>query len=263
MRDTRNLVWQHLSALPAFRALIRSIEHRLLAEYKPFRQPILDVGAGDGHFAAAALGPAVDVGVDVSVALFGEARQRNVYRHLVCGSATAMPFPSEYFATIVSNCVIEHIPDLRATLREIQRTLRPDGLVLLTVPTDRYEQNLLIPRVLRMLGLNKLADRYASWFRNVQVHYHLLPQEQWVEELTAAGLQVIHQRRYMSARATGYFELMHYAGWPNLLSRRLTGTWVTWPWRPRFALLERWLARFVIEPEHATDSCLFLVAKKA
>ncbi len=65
MNDSHAIVWPHLADLPAFRALIRAIEHRLLAEYQPFARPVLDVGAGDGHFASVALGPRIDVGIDL------------------------------------------------------------------------------------------------------------------------------------------------------------------------------------------------------
>ncbi len=256
-------VWPHLSELPAFRALIRSIEHRLLDGQKPFARPVLDVGFGDGHFAAAALRPGpLDVGIDVDRAAMPQAQRRGAYRQLVDASAAAMPFPPDYFATIISNCVIEHIPDLRATLAEMRRTLRPGGTLLLTVPTDRLEANLLIPRLLRAAGLSGLAARYRAWFRRVQVHYHLLSREQWIAALTEAGFQVVQQRGYMSARATKYFELGHYYGWPNLLARRLTGRWVIWPWRPRFFLIERLLAGFVAEAEHEDDSCFFMAACK-
>ena len=262
MSTTPDYLWRHLAAVPAFRALQRSIEDRLLTEHKPFAGPVLDVGVGDGQFASAVFGPSVDVGVDVSLTSLREARQWDVYRHLLAGSATSLPFPSDCFATVVSNSVIEHIPDLEATLAEMYRTLRPGGTLLLTVPTDRLEQNFLIPRLLRAAGLHTLAQKYVQWFRRKQVHYHLLSPEQWVEALRRAGFQVAEYRRYMSAQATQYFEVLHYAGWHNLLTRRLTGRWVVWPWRPRFFLTERLLKRFVDEPEHADDSCWFMLARK-
>jgi len=262
MKTDSDYIWQHLAALPVFRALIRSIEHHLLADYKPFPAPILDVGAGDGHFAAAALGPFVDVGVDVSLASLREAQQHQVYHHLLSSSATDLPFPTESFATVISNCVIEHIPDLTATLAEMYRTLRPGGILLLTVPTNQLERNLIIPRILRGLRLYAIADAYIAWFRRVQVHYHLLSREHWVEALTDRGFHVMTHRGYMSVRATQFNELWHYAGWPNVLSRRLTGRWVIWAWRPRFFLIVRLLRKFVNEPEHTDDSCLFLVARK-
>jgi SAM-dependent methyltransferase len=255
-------VWPHLAELPAFRALIRSIEHRLLREQKPFASPVLDVGIGDGHFASVALGPSLDVGIDVDWSTMREAQQRRVYHAIVAASATAMPFPCNYFATIISNCVIEHIPDLPATLSEMHRILRPGGMLLLTVPTDRLESNLLFPGLLRAIRLNEFAARYLAWFRKVQVHYHLLSRECWVEALRSAGFQVERQRGYMSARATKFFELGHYTGILNLLARRLTGRWVLWPWRPRFFILESLLSRFVMEPEHSDDSCLFMAAHK-
>ncbi len=255
-------VWPHLAELPAFRALIRSIEHRLLDEQKPFTAPILDVGAGDGHFAWAALGPNLDVGLDVDRAAMRLAQRRRIYRHLIDGSATAMPFPSNYFSTVISNCVIEHIPDLKATLSEMHRVLRPGGTLLLTVPTDQLEHNFLVPKLLRGVGLRDWADRYTGWFQKVQVHFHLLTRDQWVEALDQAGLGVVRQRGYMSARATEYFELGHYYGWHNVVARRLTGRWVLWPWRPRFFWLRSLLAGFVAEPEHADDSCFFMAAVK-
>lgn len=255
-------VWPHLAELPAFRALIRSIEHRLLDEQKPFASPILDVGAGDGHFAWAALGPQLDVGLDVDRAAMRQAQRRGIYRHLIDGSATDMPFASNYFATVISNCVIEHIPDLRATLNEMQRVLRPGGTLLLTVPTDRLEHNFLVPKLLRAVGRPDWAGRYTRWFQKVQVHFHLLSRDQWITALDQAGLCVVGQRGYMSASATQYFELGHYYGWHNVLARRLTGRWVVWAWRPRFFLLRSLLAGFVAEPEHADDSCFFMLAHK-
>lgn len=262
MNDTRALVWPHLAELPAFRALIRAIEHRLLAEYQPFTPPVLDVGAGDGHFASVALGRRIDVGIDLNFADLREARRRPVYRGVARASAMDMPFSGGSFGTIVSNCVIEHIPDLPATLAEMHRTLRPGGRLLVTVPTDHLEVNLPVPQLLRGLRLNRAAAAYTGWFRRIQVHYHLLSRAEWVAAFERAGFRVTHTRGYLSARATRYFELGHYAGVDNLVARRLVGRWVVWPWRPRFAPLERLIGSFVSEPEHADDSCLFLVAEK-
>ena len=255
-------VWPHLSALPAFRALIRSIEHRLLDEQKPFAAPVLDVGIGDGHFAQAALGAGLEVGIDVDRHTLGEAQQRGLYRHIFDASATQMPFPNNFFATVISNCVIEHIPDLEATLSEMYRVLRPDGTLLLTVPTAQLERNLPVPQWLRAVGLRGVAEQYTNWFRKVQVHFHLLARPDWLAALTSKGFRVVYHRGYMSARATRYFEWGHYYGWPNVLARRLTGQWVLWPWRPRFGLEEALLTQFVYEAEHADDSCLFMVAQK-
>ena len=66
----------------------------------------------------------------------------------------------------------------------------------------------------------------------------------------------------VSARATSFFELGHYSGWHNVVNHKLTGRWVLWPWRPRFVVIRSLLAGFVAEPEHADDSCFFMLARK-
>lgn len=255
-------VWPHLSSLPAFRALIRSMEHRILSDYAPFRAPILDLGAGDGHFAATALGGVADIGVDVNTASLQEARDRAAHRLLLCASATEIPLLSATVSTVVANCVIEHIPDLTGTLSEINRVLVPGGLLLLTVPTDQLGPNLLLPSVLTASKLGAIGQRYTAWFRRAQVHHHLLSRDGWVAMVEAAGFSVVCQRGYMSAKATKYFEMGHYLGWHNLLARRLVGRWVIWPWRPRFYPVERLLANLVDEQEHQNDSCMFMEARK-
>lgn len=51
LKQARDIFWLHRRELPAFRALIRAIEHRLLADLGPLPEPLLDIGCGDGHFA--------------------------------------------------------------------------------------------------------------------------------------------------------------------------------------------------------------------
>ncbi len=263
MNSACEFVWPHLSRLPTFRALIRSIEHRLLSEYQPLDSPVLDIGTGDGHFASVALTGPIQAGIDVALAAMQEARERRIYSILACSTATAMPFRSEHFATVVSNCVVEHIPDLDGALSEAHRVLNSRGTLLLTVPTDYLEKNLLIPRMLASVRLGNLSNRYLAWFRRRQVHYHLLSREQWVAAVEERGFSVTRTRGYLSARATKFFELGHYAGWHNILARRTTGRWVLFPWRPLFYPTEQLLASFVEEREHPNDSCLLIEAHKS
>lgn len=260
-RPSTDYVWPHLSSLPAFRAIIRSIEHRIVSDYVPLRAPVLDLGAGDGHFTAAVL-PGAEIGIDLNPISLREARRRAAHRLLICASATEIPLGSGTINAAIANCVVEHIPDLETTLSELNRVLAPGGTLLLTVPTDRQNPNLLLPTVLSALRLDAIGGRYMSWFRRVQVHHHMYSRKKWIATVEAAGFSVVRHRGYMSARATRFFEMGHYFGIHNLLARKLLGRWVVWPWRPRFYLIERLLASFVDEPEHEDDSCLFMEARK-
>jgi SAM-dependent methyltransferase len=52
----------------------------------------------------------------------------------VVGSAERLPFASESVDVIISNAVLEHVRDLPATLREMNRVLKPGGFVYIEIP---------------------------------------------------------------------------------------------------------------------------------
>ena len=104
------------------RALLRSIESRFMVEV-PLLHPVLDVGCGDGHFASVTFSEPIDVGLDPWERDLVECAtlRPQVYKELVLASATEMPFADESFQTVISNSVLEHIPDVEMTVREIAR----------------------------------------------------------------------------------------------------------------------------------------------
>lgn len=256
-----DFLWAQLKSLPAFRAIVRAAEARLFARRLPLPHPVLDLGCGDGHFAQTALGR-VAIGIDIDPANLAEAQPRHVYGSLVQASATAVPFAGQSFACLVSNCVIEHIPDMPAVFQEAARLLKPGGLFIFSVPTDRLNPSMFTPGVLNAIGARRLAGKYMDWFTRMQVHYHLYSPDVWQKYAEAAGLRVIQRTGYLSPRAAKFVELGHYLGIPNLLTRKLLGRWVVWPWRPRFALIEKVLTPLVLEHDPPGATCCFFVAVK-
>jgi SAM-dependent methyltransferase len=232
----------HLATLPVHRALIRVVEC-LLVGSEPLDRPLLDVGCGDGHFAAACLGTTVDAGIDPAVARAAEAAQTGAYRQVVAGSATHLPFADASFASVVSNCVLEHIPALAEALAEIARVLRPGGRLVITVPGERFAESLFWSRALRRAGLPGPASAYGRWFNRISQHYHTYSRREWLRRLAAAGFDVEKWTSYLRPDAMAFFDLSHYYGAPTLLSKRLAGRWVLWPAKQRFLPWERWLAR--------------------
>ena len=142
----------HLATLPVHRAMIRVVEC-LLVSSEDFAGPTLDVGCGDGHFAAACLGRQLEAGIDPSPESAAEAARSGAYRLVLNGSAAQLPFPDGSFNSVVSNCVLEHIPPLDAALGEIGRVLRPGGKLVITVPSERFADSLFWPQALRAVGL--------------------------------------------------------------------------------------------------------------
>src|SRR3974377_1783876 len=124
LQQSKDILWVHLSQLPAFRALIRAIEHRLLLERGPLARPLMDIGWGGGHFAAATFKTG-EVGIDIALPSLIEAKRRGVYGHLDVASAWNIPYRNGVFATVLGNCAVEHMPKLDQVFDEVARVLRP------------------------------------------------------------------------------------------------------------------------------------------
>jgi len=260
-RSVRDLLWENLREIPAFRALIRTIEGRLLLEHGPLPRPLLDIGCGDGHFAQVFLG-AVDVGIDLDLPVLRQAARRGAYRGLGAASAAGMPFRDGSFRSVLANCALEHMPDLEAVLREVRRVLAPGGTFVFTVPNDVHNRNLVVGSFLERGGLRRSAAAYREWFRRMQRHFHMYSAEDWTRRVEAHGFRVILRRDYLSPRATALLELGHYAGWHNVVAKALFGRWVVLPWRPLFVVTERVLLPRVLEDGIPGSSCTFFVAER-
>ena len=59
-----NVFRENLRELPAFLALLRSVEQALIADLE-FEKPVLDLGCGDGYFGSIAFEVPPDVGMDL------------------------------------------------------------------------------------------------------------------------------------------------------------------------------------------------------
>lgn len=228
----------------------------------PLVRPVLDVGCGDGHFASIAYEELpIDVGIDVMARDLPEAAARpGIYRQVMFASAAELPFPDGSFNTVVSNCVIEHIPNNDAVLREISRVLRPGGTFATTLPSEHYPDFLLGSTVFRKLGLAGLGRSYGDFFNRISHHYHVYPPQVWRQRLQAAGFAVEEQTYYFSAAAHRRFDLSHYLGVPNLLTKRLLGRWVLFDGQMR--LFERWLRPYYEEPLPPVGAYQFVRCRK-
>lgn len=108
---------------------------------------LLDLGCGFGRHAYEALrrGASV-VAVDMSLGELSEVRAMfaaldaegdappNGLAEAVQADACRLPFPDSTFDRIIASEVLEHIPDDRGALAELQRVLRPGGTMAVTVP---------------------------------------------------------------------------------------------------------------------------------
>ncbi len=76
------------------------------------------------------------VGLDIELERTQEARQLG--SQVLCGEGETLPFPCNSFDLILSHEVLEHVEDDREAVKEIVRTLRPGGRLVLFVPNRGY-----------------------------------------------------------------------------------------------------------------------------
>lgn len=209
-----------LRALPYFRGMLRAVE---AFYYQAFElpSPVLDVGAGDGHFASVAFDQKLDVGLDPWLPSLREAKRWGAYQGLVTAEGARAPFPGGHFASALSNSVLEHIPDVEAVLAETARVLRPGAPFLFCVPNPNYFTELGVPRLLPFL-----RRPYQAWFQRISRVHHADGPEVWRQRLEGAGFNLERWWHYFSPSAMRALDWGHYLSVPSLLPRVLIGRWL-------------------------------------
>lgn len=110
----------------------------IVAGFSAYRQEgrLLDVGCGAGAIMQAAARAAwVASGTEISRTAAEHNRAQGF--EVFCGELAAARYPEGHFDVVVTSEVIEHVPDPRVLLAEINRVLRPGGLLWATTPHAR------------------------------------------------------------------------------------------------------------------------------
>jgi SAM-dependent methyltransferase len=260
-QSEKDYLWLNLRDLPYFRAILRAVEARFYQDFE-LPEPILDVGCGDGHFASIAFDRPLDVGVDPWGGPIRQAAKFGGYRSLVQADGAKMPFPDGYFASAISNSVLEHIPHVEAVLAETARVLRSQAVFLFCVPNPRYLSELSVPTALQIAGFKGLGERYRQWFRRMSRVEHAVPPQTWQAWLVGAGFVLEKWWHYFPPPAMRTLEWGHYLGAPTLIPHALTGRWIIVPQRWNLAFTERLVRPYSQPQPHPDGTFTFFVARK-
>jgi ubiquinone/menaquinone biosynthesis C-methylase UbiE len=242
-RDLR-LLRRYLRVAPLSRALIRSREIALIEEHLSTRDRILDIGHGDGHFAAVLEeeGIRLFVGLDRSFDELRRARGRTG-THLVVGEIEDAPFRKGVFEAAISNCVLEHVDRIETAFEETARVLKPGGEFLATVVSDHYEKLLFWPRLLEKIGWNRWRERYLVFLRHRFQHCRYLAPEEWLRIAASAGFREEKTEHYIGPWRQRLMDLcLPFIQLARIL-RFFTGTEVLLPVRWPAAMIARRLER--------------------
>jgi len=112
------------------RSMYARVRGQTLRFLRPRAGRLLDFGAGAGHFRRAMAEAGWEAfGVDISSQLTKDSVPPPLRMD---GPVPRLAFPDDYFDAVTLWHVIEHMPDPRSTLRELNRVLRMGGVLLLS-----------------------------------------------------------------------------------------------------------------------------------
>jgi len=184
------------------------------------------------------------------------------YQGLVQADGALMPFPDGYFASALSNSVLEHIPQLDEVLAETGRVLRPGALFVFCCPNPGYYEKLSIPAGLKKIGLKRLARAYVDWFMRMSRTVHADPPEVWEERLSRAGFALERWWHYFPPGSLRVLEWGHYFGAPSLVAKRIFGRWIIAPTRWNLWLTEKIVRPYAGTELHPNGTYTFFIARK-
>lgn len=258
MKKIDYFIKKYLENRPMFMAIIRSQEAMLFQKYNKFvKGKILDFGCGEGFFTELVFGKKrINVGLDLfNNKRVEEAKKENIYKKISLYNGNIIPYPDNNFNTVISNCVLEHIPNIDQALKEIRRVLKPNGFFLTSVMTNQWENNLF--------GSKIFGKKYINIMRKTQVHFNLFSNKKWQTYFKKACFKINSINGYLYKKSAFYLDVFHYLSIGSLISYKLFNKWILFN-IPLLNKLKTQLIKKIIVNENDLDkaSALFFVLKK-
>jgi len=168
-------------------------------------EKILDIGCGDGVWYNQLRKRGIQVtGLDTSSYDLNKLKERaksfDIESKIIEADAQNMPFEQNTFDKTYSISTFEHIKDDKKVFREVARVLKPQGLLVISIPVK--ELPLLtkiavnLPQSIKKLFYNKMvreAKTEADYLRNFNqhyFHYRNYTAEAIEERLRASGFKI-------------------------------------------------------------------------
>lgn len=163
---------------------------------------ILDIGCGNGRMVEILEGKNVEyTGLDISEELIKIAKTKYPEMKFIVGNALNPPFLDCTFDKVFCIRMFHHIPsfDLRVKfLKEVNRVLKPNGLLIITVwnlwklKNFRNIKAVLKNIFLKIVGKSNLdfKDAWISWGDCVNRYYHFFTKRELLKLCKITGFKI-------------------------------------------------------------------------
>ena len=259
MKTRQEFFGYYLRYTSVAHSIWRAYECERFAQEK-LKGPVLDLGCGDGFFAQAVFGH-LDTGIDLDAGEVERAKKRGTYDQAFVVSATDMPFKSNSFNTVISNCVMEHIPDIDGVLSEVYRVLKPGGRLITSVPSEYWDGDSFYQKVFNAVGFNQAAQWYNRVLNHVSKHYHVNDLKTWSQRFKKAGLKLRTSEYIVPIPVFHTFERWFIPAIPSKIWKALFKRWVLLPrfWAPGFF---NWWFKDLLKADWDKGACYYFVVTK-
>lgn len=228
MKFKNAFLFDYLQRAPLPLALERTLECELLSQQK-FEKPVLDIGCGEGLFAAVLFDEKIDVGIDPDSKELEMAKNFDMYGELICCKGNKIPKPDNTFNTIFSNSVLEHIPEIDSVIREAHRLISRDGNFYVTLPTNFFEHYSLTNVFLVKLGMKRTASKFRIFFNSFWKHYHCYDEKGWKEIFERNGFSVLNSVQYGTKFQCLFNDFLVPFSVPSYFTKKILNRWVLFP----------------------------------
>jgi 2-polyprenyl-3-methyl-5-hydroxy-6-metoxy-1,4-benzoquinol methylase len=132
---------------------------------------LLDIGVGCGIFLPELSKHCDELhGIDIhdNIHLVEDMlRKEGVTATLSQASATEIPYPDEYFDSIVCLSVLEHIHDVEAVVSEIRRVIKTGGTIVLGFPVENLLSRVALQMAYIWMPNANLDDEHVSTHEDI------------------------------------------------------------------------------------------------
>lgn len=224
MFNKGNFLKAYLQEAPVPLAMERTLECKILSKQQ-FIGPVLDVGCGEGLFANVLFSEKIDVGIDPNAKELIRAKEYGSYKELINCWGDKIPKQDNFFNTIFSNSVMEHIPNIEPVLSEMHRLLNQNGNIYLTLPTDLFEKYTIVSIILNLLCLQKLAKSFGSFFNRFWRHYHCYDKQGWIVLFEKHKFKVVNVLEYASKKTCVLNDAMAPFSLLSFVNKKIINRW--------------------------------------
>ncbi len=178
------------------------------------KDPILDLGCGDGFISKLLFGRQLAYGIDPSPDAIRNADRIKAYGKTFIGDAHNIPLDDCSLGGIFSNCVLEHIPDIEPLIKEISRVLKPGAYFIATALSPFYYSLNPVFSYAEKHGLIGVKNKMIKAENALHNHVSVLYVNEYDEIFRANGMKLEKSRHYITSS-----EMAMHTCWMGTLSK--------------------------------------------